>query len=481
MTLRTGMGLMLGVFALMVLLVGTGGFVALKEAKHSFDTLHRLNVTSIGAAEQAYGALMSTRLQLNTYQTLYNRLKVKPAKAAWEQAEASFSRARQALLQLQSSQVGAKEAPLIEAAQAAFDALIAQGITPTFDALKRWDLDDYAEANTQANLLTDQLDIALAQLSEHAGAVGADATGAITRNVDRMRIGIPALLVLASALMLLGYLLAQRALFRPLGQARHHFERIAAGDLTAKIEARSNNEIGKLFMSLAHMQQALQEMVQTMRYNSHGLRDNASACSRQAFAIIAIIDEIAFQTNLLALNASVEAARAGEKGRGFAVVANEVRILSRRSAEAAASIRQLIEETHERVNQGASGIEAAGKALGEAESASQHVATLLSQIAQVSQEQSDGIEQVSRAIAQIEATAQHNAAMTQQSALAARDLYHRSGLLDAHVARFTTLPEDVASADEGDDKSAATPPVSSPLQQTSRLPVAAGATEVSLT
>ncbi len=55
-------------------------------------------------------------------------------------------------------------------------------------------------------------------------------------------------------------------------------------------------------------------------------------------AITKLINSIASQTNLLALNATIEAARAGEAGRGFAVVANEVKALSRQTADATKQI-----------------------------------------------------------------------------------------------------------------------------------------------
>ncbi len=64
--------------------------------------------------------------------------------------------------------------------------------------------------------------------------------------------------------------------------------------------------------------------------------------SAEIASVVEMITSIAEQTNLLALNATIEAARAGESGKGFAVVANEVKDLSRATAQATGEITKWV-------------------------------------------------------------------------------------------------------------------------------------------
>jgi len=160
--------------------------------------------------------------------------------------------------------------------------------------------------------------------------------------------------------------------------------------------------------------------------------------SRQIGDIVSIIDSIAFQTNLLALNAAVEAARAGEHGRGFAVVASEVRALAGKSADAAKDIKNLIDESAKRVDNGTQLAERSGSMLQGIHQAVETVAVMADDIAKANAEQSQGIAQVHHAIAQIDAVTQHNAALVEQTTQAAASLSGEANHLQENMAFFKT-------------------------------------------
>jgi methyl-accepting chemotaxis protein len=158
--------------------------------------------------------------------------------------------------------------------------------------------------------------------------------------------------------------------------------------------------------------------------------------SRKIVEIISVIDGIAFQTNILALNAAVEAARAGEQGRGFAVVASEVRNLAQRSAAAAKEIKTLINDSVEKVDEGARLVDQAGNTMGNVVTSVQRVAKFVTEITRASSEQSSGIEQINEAIVQMDQTTQQNAALVEQAAAAGVALKDQVNALMTAVSVF---------------------------------------------
>jgi methyl-accepting chemotaxis protein len=172
------------------------------------------------------------------------------------------------------------------------------------------------------------------------------------------------------------------------------------------------------------------------------------ASSKKIADIIGVIDGIAFQTNILALNAAVEAARAGEQGRGFAVVAGEVRNLAHRSAAAAKEIKDLINDSVEKVDSGARLVNEAGATMDEIVGSVQRVTDVIGEITSATEEQRAGIGQINQAISQMDQVTQQNAALVEEAAAASSAMQDEAQQL-AQVVSVFRLGDDDRGKDSG--------------------------------
>ncbi|MBI3873877.1 MAG: hypothetical protein HY307_02540 [Arcobacter sp.] len=154
---------------------------------------------------------------------------------------------------------------------------------------------------------------------------------------------------------------------------------------------------------------------------------------------VGIIDQIAFQTNILSLNAAVEAATAGEAGKGFAVVAGEVRNLATRSAEAAKSIKILVENATQRASHGKTISTQMIHGYEELLSHIQKTTQMIGHIANASKEQEKGITQINDAITSLDRQTQQNAAIASQTQEIAvkTDSIAKEIISDVNLKQFT--------------------------------------------
>jgi methyl-accepting chemotaxis protein len=221
------------------------------------------------------------------------------------------------------------------------------------------------------------------------------------------------------------------ALERTSATMNHMTTAVQSNTRNAQQAARQADDVkSKAIAGVSVMQQTIEAM-SSIRESSHKIGD-----------IVSLIDGIAFQTNLLALNAAVEAARAGEHGRGFAVVAGEVRALAGKSADAAKDIKNLINDSVQRIEAGTHLADQSGVMLQEINQAISLVTDSVSQIATASGEQSQGITQVHQAIHDIDRMTQENAALVEETTAAASSLGEQASVLRHNMAFFNIGMQD---------------------------------------
>jgi len=126
--------------------------------------------------------------------------------------------------------------------------------------------------------------------------------------------------------------------------------------------------------------------------------DEMDDYSRKITGLIPVIDDIVLQTKMLAHTAAIEAARAGEQGGGFAAVAIEMRNLMGSVAEVAEEIKNLMDDSLNKVCDSKKWVTQAGLSIEEIVNSIQDITVMMSDISNVSAAQRACIKQINQAI-----------------------------------------------------------------------------------
>jgi methyl-accepting chemotaxis protein-2 (aspartate sensor receptor) len=213
---------------------------------------------------------------------------------------------------------------------------IDDGVDTMVEALRSEDYSTFYMVNNEYGTPRSAAFIeAIGEFGKYIGAQQQATIDQADANFNRAMVAVGVAVGLALLLMILARMLFGRLVVRPLVEAGQHFDKIAAGDLTSRVEVRSHNEIGQLFAALKRMQESLTRTVSAVRRGvdeitvgsseiSAGNTDLSSRTEEQAASLeetAASMEELAStvkqnadnarQANQLAASASDVAERGG--------------------------------------------------------------------------------------------------------------------------------------------------------------------------
>ncbi|MFC4274297.1 methyl-accepting chemotaxis protein [Achromobacter aloeverae] len=149
---------------------------------------------------------------------------------------------------------------------AAFLAMMQDGVKPLFDDLAKADLPNFQlHGQMVSDVMEDRFNLALGQFATWRKRANDDAFDSADARYQWVLVAVGAGGVIAVFLVFSTYLFLRRRVIRPLDEAAQRFDRIAAGDLTEAIDVRSTNEIGRLYAALKRMQESLTRTVASVR------------------------------------------------------------------------------------------------------------------------------------------------------------------------------------------------------------------------
>ncbi|PJM88218.1 methyl-accepting chemotaxis protein [Achromobacter ruhlandii] len=261
---RTGMMLVLACFVITLALACGLSWMNAENSVREIEDLNNVAVHQVDPLYESNAALLHTRLSLGTgiadLQAGANDQAASAQAAAAEQLKLARERFDR-YMAVPKSERGQELARVLQGRFNAYAAALDElGAALKERSVARYQQNEARVRQADAEFAKD-MQVFLARVQERSDSV----LERSQTTYSTARISAITLLSVALLLAVACWAFIRRGVLLPLQDAGRHFDRIAAGDLTQRVEARSNNEIGTLFSAVRRMQEGLTRTVTTVR------------------------------------------------------------------------------------------------------------------------------------------------------------------------------------------------------------------------
>ncbi|MBO9357335.1 HAMP domain-containing protein, partial [Bordetella petrii] len=261
---RTGLLLVLGMFLLALLVSNGAAWLAMYSSNDKLDRVNAVYSDQVTAVYEAYTLLQRSRLNLAAAAVELQQGHERESGQFLSRARAAGDAAGQAMAGFAKVEKSGELADKANALAGAYERYASQAARQG-EALGRQDVRGFIDQNSRTQEVAVAFEETMAgylkYVDEGTDRLVADAEA----DYNLSRAVSIALLAISLLLSLLCWAFMQRSVLRPLREAGQHFDKIAAGDLTARVEVRNSNEIGQLFAALKRMQENLARTVSQVR------------------------------------------------------------------------------------------------------------------------------------------------------------------------------------------------------------------------
>ncbi|MGK3127614.1 methyl-accepting chemotaxis protein [Pantoea sp. C8B4] len=269
--IRTALSIMVFSLTALLLFVGILGLFAVQSGNKSFATVDTEVLPGLVALNESSELLLRGRLDLRLYESLVGSGETEKAKVALERARGKIDNASAKWQEYLKYPQSSAEKPIAAEMATTRAALMKEFIDPAFAALEAGKLDEYRQRAGKSTALYGAFDKASKALVafkiKSIDVAYSDSSDRVQRMAFTLYFCIACALVLAG----LAWSVMTHLVVKPLNHVINVFDRIAEGDLRARIDISGKNEIAQLFAAVQRMRDGLVNMVLMVRHGTDAI------------------------------------------------------------------------------------------------------------------------------------------------------------------------------------------------------------------